>query len=159
ALVASLKKLLPDSSRVLTVCHKDVEDIMRQHDTGFAQFSTAHWGDLDGKNDWADHDVGVYFGLPYRPTAWSANTFMALQGAQSTEWLQADGARPFAGYQDIRKALVVGQLVTDVVQGMGRPRCRKVIDTEGNCEPTTLCIALPNDETADSILAGIQQQM
>ena len=32
---------------------------------------------------------------------WSANTFMALQGVQTTDWLRAEGNRPFKNLKDI----------------------------------------------------------
>src|SRR5262249_28032026 len=135
------------------------EPFMRQHETGFAAFDTGHWQALDGRNDWQHHDTVVIFGLPYRDAAWSANTFMALQGGKDTEWLNADGNRPFQGYPDIRKALAVGQLVTDVVQAINRVRCRRVTDAQGNCLPVDVYLLLPNDQTGREVLEGVQREM
>jgi hypothetical protein len=158
-LAENLKATLPADRKVFVVCHQLVEPFMRQHSTGFAAFDTGHWQALDGRNDWQHHDTVAIFGLPYRDAAWSANTFMALQGVKDTEWLNADGNRPFRGYADIRKALAVGQLVTDVVQAINRVRCRRVTDAQGNCLPVDVYVLLPNDQTGRELLEGVQREM
>jgi hypothetical protein len=158
-LIANLKEQLGHDRKVFVCCHKYVAPQLVSYDTGFAAFDVGHWGAIDGRNDWQTYDTAVIFGLPYRDRVWSANTFMALCGPQSTEWLNSDGDRPFQQYRDIRHSLEVGQLVVSVVQAMNRTRNRKVIDEQGNCLPTDIFLLLPGDKTGKEILAGITDEM
>ena len=84
---------------------------------------------------------------------------MALRGLQTTEWLRADGDRPFKRYRDIRAALNTGQLVVSVVQAINRIRCRRVVDADGNCNPADVYLLLPSGRVGDDVLAGIKQEM
>jgi hypothetical protein len=156
-LIGELNQKIPGSD-ALIICQKHVEPSLQGFDTTFTMKS-GHWGKVDGSNLWKDCDTVVIFGLPFRPDIWTANSFMAYQGPQETEWLRADGDRPFAGHQDIRHALKVGQLVTDVIQAINRVRCRKVIDGNGNCPVTQVYMLLPANSMADELLAGIKQEM
>lgn len=49
--------------------------------------------------------------------------------------------------------------MVSVVQAINRVRCRRVIDDHGNCAPTDVYIALPDDTIGRSVAAGIEQQM
>jgi hypothetical protein len=63
--------------------HKAVEHLALGFDKGpFADFSVGHWGAIDGRNDWQDHDTAVLIGLPYRDEVWATNAFFSLQGVQ-----------------------------------------------------------------------------
>lgn len=158
-LISNLQRELAPYRKVFLCCHKWVEPQLKGYDTGFAQFDTSHWGAVDGENRWKDFDTAVIFGLPYRDRVWSANTFMALHGPQPTEWLNAEGNRPFQSYPDIRHALEVGQLVVNLVQAVNRTRNRKVIDAQGNCPPADIYILLPGDATGEEVLEGIEREM
>lgn len=158
-LIANLQSTLGCDRRVFVCCHQGVEPHLASIDTGFAAFDVGHFGAIDGRNTWQDFDAAVIFGLPFRDKAWSANTFMALRGLQDTEWLNADGARPFGKYLDVRKALELGQLVVNVVQAINRVRCRKVIDAQGNCAPVDVFLLLPGGDTGRGILDGIVREM
>jgi hypothetical protein len=158
-LMANLQDKLGKDRKVFVCCHKWVESHLISFDTGFTGFDVGHWGAVDGRNDWQDYDTAVIFGLPYRDRTWSANTFMALCGPQTTEWLNSEGDRPFKSYRDIRHALEVGQLVVSIVQAMNRTRNRKVIDEAGNCHPVDVFILLPGDKTGREILDGITGEM
>lgn len=158
-LVENLRRKLSSDRKVLLCCHKGVKSNFDGLDTGFAAFDVAHWGAIDGQNVWQDRDAVVIFGLPYRDKTWSANTFMAFQGVQPTEWLNAEGNRPFRNYADIRQALEIGQLVVSVVQAINRVRCRRVIDENGNCAPTDVYIALPDNIIGRGVAHGISEQM
>ncbi|MGE4279514.1 MAG: DEAD/DEAH box helicase family protein [Magnetospirillum sp.] len=158
-LVENLHRELGQDRRVFVCTHRDVEPHLVALDTGFASFDVGHWGAIDGRNDWQQCDAAVIFGLPYRDKTWSANTYMAFRGPQSTEWLNSEGRRPFGPYPDIRHSLEVGQLVVSIVQAINRVRCRRVVDAEGNCLPTDVFILLPEDKTGRAILDGIRREM
>jgi hypothetical protein len=143
--------------KVFLCCHKEMEPHIASLEASF-ELKTGHWWAVDGRNDWQDCDAAVIFGLPYRPDQWTATTFFALQGVKDDAWLQAK-TRPWEKHRDVRMALKLGQLVTDVVQAINRIRCRRVIDEQGNCAPCDVYLMLPSGKTADAILEGIVKQM
>ena len=145
--------------KVLIVTHKNVEPYLVRCVPESFDLHASHWGEVNGSNRWKHCDTVVIFGLPYRPTTFTANVFMAFKGPQTTEWLNAQGDRPYDGYTDIREAIATGQIVTDVVQAINRVRCRNVIDAEGNCLPTDVYLLLPADKLSKDLVAGIEQQM
>jgi hypothetical protein len=158
-LVKNLQTELGNDRRVFVCTHRDVEPHLVALETGFASFEVGHWGAIDGRNDWQQCDTAVIFGIPYRDKTWSANTYMAVRGPQSTEWLNDEGQRHFGPYPDIRHSLEVGQLVVSIVQAINRVRCRRVVDEEGNCLPTDVYVLLPEDKTGKAILDGICREM
>ena len=143
---------------VLIVTHKKVEPLLNKFDTTF-NLNTGHWGKIDGSNHWQFCDTVVIFGIPYLPQTWTSNIFMALQGAQDTEWLQDDSARTFGKHADIRQALELGMISTSIIQAINRVRCRKTIDDHGNCEQTDVYIMLPNNNLNNAILKDISTMM
>jgi len=86
---------------VLIVTHKSVEPMLKSYDADNFSFNVAHWNAIDGSNEWSEYDTVVIFGLPYKPKSHSMNLFQAFQGVQSTEWLQAEGNRPFTTREGI----------------------------------------------------------
>ena len=157
-IISELNVVLRKENKALVITHKDVEAILNKQETTF-DMKTSYWGAIDGSNEWRDCDTAVIFGLPYLPEHWSADVYMALQGCTSTEWLQNSDKRAFDKYDDIRQALRHGQIITNVVQGINRVRCRKVIDTGGNCEETHVYLLLPSGSLADEMLDSIQSLM
>ena len=122
----------------------------------FAAYSVAHWGAIDGRNDWNDYDTVVIFGLSYRDQVWSTNTFFALQGLQDNRWLEQPS---WGRYADVRQEMQRRQLTVSVIQAVNRVRCRRVIDGDGNCPPTDVFIVLPRGAEGDAILAHLQEEM
>jgi len=158
-LIGNLSKTISKDRKVFVCAHKQVTAHLVAFSHPFASFEVGHWGAIDGKNTWDNCDTVVIFGLPYRDNVWSANLYMALQGLQTTEWLQSEGDRPFRHFKDVRHALRVGQLVVNIVQAINRAQCRRVIDGAGNCKPTDVFILLPDDRTGAEVLSGIIQNM
>ena len=150
--------------RVLIITHLDLENELGNHvqrlceDEGYT-IQIAHWGAVNGSNRWKDMDTVIVFGLPFRPDTWPVNAFMACQGPKSTEWMTASGNRPFRNHEDIKESIIIGQLVTDVVQGINRIRCRNVIDSQGNCAKTDVYMLLPNGTRGEALFKGIKKAM
>lgn len=149
------------ANKVLVCCHQALEPHMMAagFDAGFAQFDAGHWQALDGRNDWQDFDTVAIIGLPFMPQTWAANTFMALQGAQNTEWLRDTESRLFRQYEDVRAELELGHLTVSIVQAINRIHCRRVIDGMGNCPPTRVFILLPRGLAGEVLLEAIRNQM
>ena len=156
-LIYDLNNRLKDRN-VLIVTHKKVEPLLKRFDTTFI-LTTGHWGKIDGSNQWQHCDTVVIFGIPYLPKTWTSNIFMALQGAQDTEWLQDGNARTFGKHADIRQALELGMISTSIIQAINRVRCRKTIDDHGNCKRTDVYIMLTGTELDKAILKDIIRMM
>jgi len=159
AILNAIKDTIGNDHKVFVCCHAAVEEHFAGLEHGFEALGHGHWNAIDGRNDWKDFDTAVIFGLPYRDRIWSANVFMAIFGAQSTEWLNGTVERKFRTYRDIRKALEVGRLVVEIVQAINRVRSRRVIDADGNCAPVNVFVLLPDDETGQKIVEGIKDEM
>ena len=157
-LIAELNERLEENRKVFICTHKKVDAVLTSYEPKF-NLKIGHWGAIDGSNDYRDCDTAVIFGIPYRPNIWAANVFMALQGEQSTEWLQQSDKRSWKKHEDIRRSLNNGQIVTSIIQAINRVKCRKVIDADGNCPNTDIYLMLPNDGIAEEILDGIKKEM
>ena len=141
---------------MLLCVHKRVEHTALSYDPRFSAYSVAHWGAIDGRNDWNDHDAVVIFGLSYRDQIWATNTFFALQGLQDNRWLEQPS---WGNYADVRREMQRRQLTVSVIQAVNRVRCRRVIDSDGNCPSTDVFIVLPQGGDGDAILGHLQEEM
>jgi hypothetical protein len=157
-LIGELNEKLEKNRKVFICTHKDIEPVLESYDPKFS-LKVGHWGAIDGSNSYRNCDTAVIFGLPFRPNIWSANVFMALQGEQTTEWLQETSKRTWGKHEDIRRSLNNGQIITNTIQAINRVRCRKVIDAEGNCPSTDIYLMLPSGGKAGEILEGIKKEM
>jgi hypothetical protein len=142
---------------VLVITHKDVRDDIRRCSLKCEALEVAHWGDLDGKNDWKDFGTIVVYGLPYLDDIAPTNGFLSRFGAQSIDWFE--GRRRFGDHADMKAALKFGFIARSVVQAINRGHCRKITDDRGNCKPTDVFILLPTGHIADSLTASVQQEM
>jgi len=101
----------------------------------------------------------VIAGIPYRDRVWANNTFMAIRGLQSNEWLQNSSKRAFGTIDDIQRGLQLSQIKVSILQVINRIRCRRVIDQYGNCKPSKIYLLLPHGEEGEGILDGIGTEM
>jgi hypothetical protein len=150
-----------DESRrkVLVITHKAVEPHLIQLIPSNFDMSVAHWWAIDGSNQWQEYDTVVIFGLPYMPQRWSTSVFMALQGVQDSLWFHDPSLRSFKEHTDIRKAMNTGKMLSSIIQGINRVRCRRVIDDEGNCPKTDIFMLPPDASDSQEILEGIKDAM
>lgn len=154
-ILADLERRLTTDRKVLVCVHKKIEHIAMSYKPKFA-CSVAHWGAIDGKNDWNDHDAVVICGLPYREPIWATNMFFALQGLQDDHWLDKPS---WGAYEDVRREMQRRQIAVSVIQAMNRVRCRRVIDGEGNCPSADIFIILPRGTEGDAILSYLREEM
>lgn len=149
----------PGRKKSLVVTHKKVEPFLTQCLPKNFKMDIAHYGAVDGSNEWKDFDTVVIFGLPYKPKRWAPSIFMAYQGVQDSLWLHDPDRRGFKRHTDIRRAIDTGQMVSDIIQAVNRISCRRVIDDEGNCPRTDIFILLPTPTEAKTLLEGIGDEM
>ncbi|WP_367716881.1 hypothetical protein AB2N04_02760 [Nitratireductor sp. GISD-1A_MAKvit] len=134
----------------MVVTHLATEALARKHLPEEIAL-TGHWGSLDGLNDFRDCNKAVLFGLSFRDRAWPVNIYFALRGAQTKEWLRSKEAKA------IRHRLEVMSIAAQVIQALGRPRSRKVIDEEGNCLPTEVFVTLPKTVLGRDVESAIRE--
>ena len=118
--------------------------------------SLAHWGALDGKNEWQNHDTLVLASLPYRSRIDLLVTFMALQGPQSPHWLD----RPtWKHFPDVIQAMEVQWVSVLVIQAINRIRCRRSTNINGDCLSSDIFIVLPKGNRGKTVLSNIETEM
>ncbi len=136
---------------VLLVTNKAVEHLAMDHEVTFGSLSVAHWGRIDGRNDWRDCDTVVIAGLQFKGSVWASNLYMSVKGPKGAECLQKGN--------QLAQQMETKEVIVSVVQALNRVRCRKVIDMEGNCPKTDAFIVLPTGDRGRAILDGIMQEM
>jgi hypothetical protein len=155
-LLTELQDRLNNGRKLLLCTHKGVKHIPLEYAPEFAAFDVAHWGAIDGRNDWQDFDTVVLFGLPYRDVIWANNAFMALQGLPENSWMSDP---QWGAYQDVRREMQIKQMSVSLIQAINRIRCRRVIDQNGNCEPCDVFLVLPMNDEGQALLFNIQSDM
>jgi hypothetical protein len=128
-----------EQRRVLVVTNKDSEGEVAAiwAKGGFAEVAVAHWGAIDGRNDWADFDTLVILTLPYTTPSHDLTTFMAITGRELDE--EALNAPP-----DEVRTMRETRVAAALAQAMGRVRLRRMSDEAGGCEPCEIYLRLPN---------------
>jgi hypothetical protein len=144
--VSELLSVVDASRRVLLIAHATGEPLLKMYAP--EGWHAAHWGAIDGSNEWRDCDTVAILSLLFRPDYWATNAYFAMTGDLDESLIAEEG-------KEQRWQLKRGQIVSDVVQAIGRARCRKVVDVEGNCAPTDVYLRLPAGTMGDQILGGI----
>jgi hypothetical protein len=116
--------------RVLVVTNKDSEAEVAEiwAKGGFAEVATAHWGAIDGRNDWGAFDTLVILTLPYATPSHDLTTFMAVTGRNLDD--EALNAPP-----DEVRTMRETRVAAALAQAMGRIRLRRMSDDAGACSP------------------------
>jgi hypothetical protein len=157
-LIEDLTQRLTPERSVFFCVHKAVEhELPEAADLPFANVAKAHWGAVDGSNEYADCDTAVIFGLPFRDAlTWPTNVFFALKGVYGDDWLDNP---TWKGEVNLREQMVRRQLSASVIQAINRIRCRHVTDEYGGCEPADVFIVLPSGDRGEDILAAVRREM
>ncbi|MCC8980922.1 hypothetical protein [Bradyrhizobium acaciae] len=152
---AAIQSILPVSSRILVCCHEEFEQKVCNDPSNPARMTFAHYGNIDGRNDWNDYEAVALVGLFYLPVAAHINTAQALLGPQTNDWLQDSQFRAVGTNEDVVIGMQRAHLAATVIQTVNRVRCRRVIDEEGHCLPTKVFLALPADAVGRAIRDAI----
>jgi hypothetical protein len=143
--------------RVLAVTDKRSEPKLREAwaSAGFAAFDVAHWGKIDGRNDWRDYDTLVIMGLPWGKIWMDLSTFMAVRGVElDDEGLNA----PPDEVRTIRETRIAAELT----QAIGRIRLRRMTNADGSCEPCDVFARFSHHgyrADADNLIAGVERTL
>jgi hypothetical protein len=152
----ALEREIGADRSVFMCMHMDTKHITQSYDPAFASFKVAHWGAIDGRNDWSDYDTAVIFGLPYLHRVWSTNLFFAFQGHQDDYWFQSSD---WNQHDDVHQIMEQRQLSVSIIQAINRVRCRRVVDAQGRSPSADIYIVLPKNQTGDEILQDILVDM
>ncbi|MGX0966760.1 hypothetical protein AB7M63_007209 [Bradyrhizobium japonicum] len=155
-LVKQIARKVSVNSKILAITHKSTRSLLKHRIPCREQYS-AHWHNLDGKNEWREADTVLLYGLPYPDDISPTDTFHACTELWSADWF--DGNRTYAGHSNIKAALKHGSIARSAVQAINRARCRIIIDDQGNCEPTDVFILLPRGAVGELIETAIQAEM
>jgi hypothetical protein len=144
--------------KALLVLHKDAEYHAKGHPiTGLKALSTAHYGAIDGLNGWSDCDTVAILGMDYRDEAWVNGLFAAMEDHKgNTPEIGAVIRQTDDTYRDMSRR----QLTVSIVQALNRVRCRRVVNSDGDCAACEGFIFLPKrDGLGEAILEGIKREM
>jgi len=155
-LLDALEREIGPERSVFLCMHQAVEHVALSYEHRFARFDVGHWNAVDGRNDWANCDTAVIFGLPYRDQVWSTNQFFALRGHQDDKWIQNP---VWKEHSDVRRVMEQRHLSVSVIQAINRVCCRRVIDAQGRCPTANIYVVLPADWKGDAILQDIRADM
>jgi hypothetical protein len=147
-IMSNLARHLQGHQKTLIVTHKDAETAFVKYAP--SSFLTTHWGAIDGSNEWRDADAVAIVSLPRRPDSWATSSYFAITGDVQNEFLGEKGDK-------MRQAIRIGQVLSDMAQAIGRTRCRKVVDEDGNCDPVDVVLFLPDTEEGAAIASGIRE--
>jgi hypothetical protein len=156
-LVKEVTKEVGSGRKVFMCVHKLTKDLLATFSTPEMPLNVGWWGAVDGKNDWADCDVAVIFGLPYMDHRRALGSVLAVNGPQDNAWLQSPPA--YNQHASLPEMLAIRDVAASVVQAINRVRCRRMADASGRCEKTDVFIVLPKDWRGDTVLEHIHLNM
>lgn len=143
-------------AKTLVVCHEEAEQYFQKYDD---IFETGHWWALDGKNDWNELGSIFLYSLPLLDPIKPIVDLHILKGERSESW-DREKQELLNISDNLQEELSLSEMIVRVIQAINRIRCRRVIDTSGNCEPSDIYMLLgANEKTNRAILEGIQRQM
>ena len=182
---AVLKELSPyigKDNKVLFCSGKGVKNhFQKAAEDKYKEVGTMHWGAIAGKNHWNDYDSLVIYGVMMLPLQLPKNALRALlewhdktgnKYEQSIDYIddriytgdncapQMQGYDVYLDEEDYRhNEYIIGQITTDLIQAINRIRCRRVIDSQGNCETSNIYLFLNKQNTYRKILDGVIKLM
>jgi len=155
-LLENLEDKLRDR-RVFLCLHRDIEPLATSYDPPFKDYSIDHWGNIDGRNDWQDYDAVILFGLFYRPDTWAIDMMQAVRQVGEPGDELTIGAHQKR--KTIKRTLQNRQIAASVIQAINRIRCRRVVDSAGNCAEVDAYIVLPRNRLGDDVLSRVVSEM
>ena len=114
-----------------------------------------HWGALDGRNEFKDCNAVVVMSWFYPPKTFAIDLLFstASQTQRTDEFLKST--------KELQKDIEFGHVLTSVIQGVNRVRCRSVINKDGDCKPTQIFLLMPeeNKSEAQDMKAALGREM
>ena len=180
--IEALEPKIQKTERFLLVTFVKVENelssLIKKH---YPKCSIAHWGALNGKNDWQEYETIVLYGIQRLDDVTIDNIIIAFDNwHQST---QQKFSAPYAcidqgteGQQPLHESTgttmldnfvtedeyQLGFVSSEIIQAINRIRCRRVIDGSGGCASSKVYLLLnkgEDDTFEKSILDAVLSEM
>lgn len=131
------------TDKIMVVSFKDFNPTLTTYLPTDRNVVTANWGNVTGSNAYKDTNVQFIYGLPRKPhSVYHTGQAMARMDIQSPLYSKA---KPLEGKGVEFLQISDTDLVQDVIQAIMRTQARKAIDSDGNCDPTTVYITLDSN--------------
>lgn len=139
--------------RTLFCVHLDAEEKFRLVKERYPKAKIAHWGAIDGKNNWEKFEAVVLCGLPF---IGRVNADCAVMAFETWHHKAQDKYNPNIFYDDDTMTFGYEEdddgtahndyershIAVSVIQAINRVRCRRSTDDAGNCKQTDVHIFL-----------------
>lgn len=111
-----------------------------------------HWGNLTGTCDYDKYNKIFIYGLNHKPATAIRNTHTLAKGTD----------KAFRNYQSEENKRELDELTrtdlsSEIIQAINRVRCRRVIDSDGNCDSVDVYLTLPIGKTFELDALAIEQ--
>lgn len=144
-IIGDLQQELKDKKKVLLCVHKSSESMISKSFLPDG-WSIAHWGAINGLNDWGDHDAVVIYGFQRLCSSDCAVTLMAF-----FDWhYKIEGKEYDKNVLKVEKAYIENtynwrHIIVAFVQAINRVHCRKMI-AGGHCPKTDVYMFLDTQD-------------
>ncbi len=145
-----LYNIVSDGSKILVVTFKDIVELFKtkcQND----HIKFIHWGIHEGTNSYSNFSKAAVIGLFRKSERKYIQDINAIQNNI------IDYSPLTSSVAEDARAMIIGGLVSDLVQFFNRTRSRIAIDKKGNCLPTDFYIF--DDGGFGSFIPTIKQEM
>lgn len=163
----------PITGRQTLICtHKKAKSQFSLVEKQYPQVALVNWGAIDGRNDWEKFEAVVLCGLP---RLGSVNAECAVLAFEAWHKKGEHLHNPNVCYNEDTDTIEIAEdddgtahnryeqshVAVSIIQAINRVRCRRSIDTEGNCEPTDVYLFLCSrgGELGQYILDNIREAM
>ncbi len=162
--IGSLKSFLKmmidvfkDRENVLLISHKKITEtllpeLLKDMKVPF-KVNLAYFHNIDGRNDWADCDGVAIFGLPHIDKKITKTKYGGLkQGLTTFDITDKDSIQAVEELEHY-------EIISNLVQAMGRPRSRVVTTSDGKCEDVKFLITLNKNSRFNSLSREIRNNI
>lgn len=171
--INALHPKIQSNKRFLLVTFKGVREKLAPLKRKYRKCAVAHWGGLNGKNNWKDYDTIVLYGLPRLDGITPKSVVLAFDNWHRKT--QNYHAAPLGYHEEMPDGSAGGMLfdnfvdpdeyhtgyvVANVIQAINRIRCRQIIDEHGNCSTSDVYLLFNHGSPLEkAILSGIKEEM
>jgi len=140
---------------VLVISFKELEPtvITYAESVSDRKIRVDHWGNLTGTNKYNTCNKIIIYGLNHKPKEKHRSMHALIKSPELALLHTEENEMEF-------NELVRSDIVAEVIQAINRIRCRNVIDSDGNCEPTDVFLTLPaHFGSSTEMMVAIKSEM
>lgn len=145
------------TDRIMVVGHKAFLPELAGYLPEDRMITTTNWGNITGSNEYKDTNVQFIFGLNHKPKS-------AHLTARSIARINIQKARgtthPFGDNEKLEneqlKMIEHSDIIQETIQAIMRTQARKVVDADGNCDPTVVYLTV-DDKIKSAMEAALKR--